>query len=405
MLRAILVILALSVPAVLGQCIVPEAGRIGGHILYCSGTYFPGGTIVLDQDASVICNRTVLVGPNEESGFLVIGDNVSVKGCTLAGYQYAVVVEEAKGTWLGNNVLENNTAGVLAVGAEDFTITNNKLQGGFGIALQGSYNGIISNNRINAAKTGIILNQSNANTLFLNSVRSAEYNLILGGSAANAIFANTFYNAQVAFDSRNSYGRGKIANTYLQGATGPAYHIAENISEATDSASEGEVLQHLNLERKAYARMAERAEKLLRIRKEITAGRNETLVLLHVMPVSPVSGLIVAESIPKCMAKSSYQISFAREPAVIKEDPLVMWLFDEPVQGELNLSYSTPGMYNESGCEALPVTIALVREEHRPGNYLPLLLLPVIFIAYVWVRRFSSSGTHRRIPGTRRHKR
>lgn len=196
-----------------------------------------GHTIKADRGTyheHVFVNKSVQIkGVNREFNFLdgngepgtvvtITADDVMVAGFTImnSGNQPAdagIRVESSRGTIIVSNSLVNTYIGILVVNSDNNTLDSNRMENcEYGdIELRNSDNNMVKGNSM--GKHGIRLWECNSNTLRRNKVFGAEYGVSLKGNHNN-ITGNTFENSLIGIDlqgNRNIVAR-NIARSNIQ---------------------------------------------------------------------------------------------------------------------------------------------------------------------------------------------
>jgi hypothetical protein len=108
---------------------------------------------------------------------------------------------------------------------------------------------------------------------------------------------------------------------------------------------------------------------------------------LTLNPNKNLRGLSVPIEIPKCMAKFVSEMNLEGEYRVVKDDPLIVWQFDE-VSKPTAISFSVPKDIDEE-CKAQLKAMAIARKIGRPINpWLSILLVPLIGSLLIFFQRF-----------------
>ncbi len=120
----------------------------------------------------------------------------------------------------------------------------------------------------------------------------------------------------------------------------------------------------------------------------------QTTFHLTLNPDKGLGGLSVPLDIPKCMASYVDQMDLKGNYRVVKDDPLIVWQFDE-LNKATEITFSVPGDIDED-CKAQLKAMAIAQRIGKPLNpWLSLLLIPVIGILLIFFQRFTPQSVGR----------
>ncbi|MFC1728394.1 LamG-like jellyroll fold domain-containing protein [Nanoarchaeota archaeon] len=99
-----------------GTCVEPtDSLDINITLTLCPGTYLlPNGIDINSSNIVITCNNTILNGTWSSAGIDIKGqDNVTIQGCTLQNYQYAIYLAQAYGNAFYNLTFAGNTEDIF----------------------------------------------------------------------------------------------------------------------------------------------------------------------------------------------------------------------------------------------------------------------------------------------------
>jgi len=440
-MRAVLLLIILSSFAL--ACTEPRDGPITQSQDYCPGTYTLLEGIVIDADnIEINCDNTVIKG-KEGIGILVRNkDNAVVRGCTVQGFPYGIVLISSEESEMNNNIIQGNDIGILLRDSEANTIRQNSLYNN-SLSLYSSDRNIIRENTINSTSYTFYMNDSSDNTITENIVSSKVLSFFIEYSTENKIYGNDIYYTGFAkamqADTQNYYSVDNVENRYHLGALGPeaaTESVLEPIEpEVIEESPEPEQLiptpqlQEYSIDnppglraeailRKALMiqgisgnalnRQLDQklddyiyANKTIILRKDMIIEQN-TRVVTKVKALKRVKDVYIYEYIPKCMANSTDDIIFNVQPTILESDPLIVWYFPELSENEeVELSYEVKGRVEHTSTTVAVVngTQTVLQGDCAPEcvptaarreywAFMPLLLIPVIVFLYVFFYRY-----------------
>lgn len=124
---------------------------------------------------------------------------------------------------------------------------------------------------------------------------------------------------------------------------------------------------------------------------------NRTMFHLTLNPSKTLGGLTVPLEIPKCMAQYVSEMRLEGKYRVIKDDPLIVWQFDE-LDAPTTISFSVPKEVDEE-CKEQLRAMAYAQRIGKPINpWLSILIIPIIGFVLIFFQRFTpDSQSHERL--------
>jgi parallel beta-helix repeat protein len=228
----------------------------------CSGD----GLAIEVSDVTLDCAKFALRGDNTSaSNGVIVSDTegVTVKRCTISGFETGIGVEYSTEFTIDNNTLQDNSGGVVVesgdvVSSGDFgTIQNNTVQDSdVGIGLIETSSNTVKNNKVSITKVSITFvgiaivgdNVSQANVVTNNSVEDGVLGIaVFAGAQQNTITNNRAKNNSigvlVGFGPDGSDNNVVAGNRADQNGVGIAILTNNNLVNANlGSANEGDGL-------------------------------------------------------------------------------------------------------------------------------------------------------------------
>jgi len=221
-IRNWLLIFILLVGTVYGQCETPTDGlKIENDVVFCEGTYnMPKGMIVIADDVNIVCDGAAFLGDGDGHAFTLYNvSNIVVSDCEITKYLVGIYSNHSSRLILsGNDIHDNEFAGILLEKTDNSIITDNKLM----------YNG-----RSNIYfMTGSLRNSVSSNDLTNNGF----YNMVFNdGNIGNSVILNKIHGQNI-LDANdidlNFYCVNEQENQYLDGAFGPGCEV-QNVTTPT----------------------------------------------------------------------------------------------------------------------------------------------------------------------------
>ncbi|MFO8015952.1 MAG: hypothetical protein R6U32_02520, partial [Candidatus Woesearchaeota archaeon] len=127
-------------------------------------------------------------------------------------------------------------------------------------------------------------------------------------------------------------------------------------------------------------------------------GEKYTRIRTRISPSRELKGMALIEEIPKCLAEKIDEIEMKEKYRsmikVLKDDPLVMWRFEDNVDSEKEFSYEVRGALSDD-CKKQIRAMGIAEElglDLGDSGYLkiilPLMIIPLIGFVVVSVHRF-----------------
>jgi hypothetical protein len=140
-------------------------------------------------------------------------------------------------------------------------------------------------------------------------------------------------------------------------------------------------------------RKIEEANNNADIRKERVVGNGKTSYNILVNPTMGVTlrDVTIFEVIPKEIAQNIDEINFNIQPIIIEDDPLIMWHFEE-ISERVDLSYDVDREVQVNGNTVLTAE-EVVRGTPLWRGLIPLLLIPIIIVGYVYFSKYARRGS------------
>jgi hypothetical protein len=124
--------------------------------------------------------------------------------------------------------------------------------------------------------------------------------------------------------------------------------------------------------------------------------RNETIIVVTLLPTSPLDTIYVVEHIPKSFASTTSQLYTSTPFIVLEKDPVILWQLED-VAEPVNLSYTVEKSTDITGNTVL---LAIAKEEPSASlNWkllAPLLFIPFIALLILYGTHFTSSKRYKR---------
>ena len=210
------------------------------------------GLSMVCNGASLTCQGTIFrgAGPNgalDRRGIEIMNvHDITITGCELYNFTYGIFIQNAYNITLTNvTIHDNNKSGIyLGVLTSDVTIRNSTISNEnissqeYGIYLQsakvgGGNNFIISNTIRNQTVAGIYLGDSSeGNTITSNSIYSNYQGVLINNSNSNSlynnnIYSNTFSGVQVISSILSDLGSNSSNYNFVFNNTKYGYHLAD----------------------------------------------------------------------------------------------------------------------------------------------------------------------------------
>jgi hypothetical protein len=113
---------------------------------------------------------------------------------------------------------------------------------------------------------------------------------------------------------------------------------------------------------------------------------------LTLNPNRDLEGVSVPIEIPKCMAKHVADMKLGGNYRIIKDDPLIVWQFDE-IKKPTAITFSVQGDIDEE-CKAQLKAMALAKRVGNPYSpWLLIIIAPLIIIILIFFHQFTPDNT------------
>ncbi len=112
-----------------------------------------------------------------------------------------------------------------------------------------------------------------------------------------------------------------------------------------------------------------------------------TTMSLSLQPQANLGDVSIPLEIPKCMAEYVNEMELTGNYRVVKDDPLIVWQFDE-LNHETEITFNVPGDIDEE-CKAQLKALAFAERIQKPLNpWIALLLIPLVAVTLIFFQRF-----------------
>ena len=117
---------------------------------------------------------------------------------------------------------------------------------------------------------------------------------------------------------------------------------------------------------------------------------------LTLNPSKSLEGVSIPLEIPKCMASRAAEMQLAGDFRVIKDDPLIVWQFDE-LSKPTDIMFSVAKDIDEE-CKAQLKAMAIANRVGKPLNpWLAILIAPIIGAILIFFQRFGPPTRQREV--------
>ena len=344
-IAAVFVVFSSVFPSVFAQeCLTPFNNmHLSSSRTLCHGEYNVENIIVGGSGVVIECNATLLRGGQQNIGISVeYAQDITIRGCTLQGYEVGI---SAKGS--ENVVLENNF------------LLNNKI----GIAEQGSSTLLRGNTFEGSARQDFM------------SVES------LPGDEEQAI------GVQQPSENRSQ-----------------AFILKKQVMLINPDASASEIERQVEglLRQADLSQELLDIQRTVAIDEETKT----TTVTLSIFPKQPLKDVAIYEGIPKCLSEYLSQVVFSDSSfETIEEDPLIMWTFSK-MSEKSKLSYMVERAVSRECTDLLagfgiasPAALSEKIEKPLPkkgmGGGIGFGVLVVLFLGIIFFRMASKAKNRR----------
>ena len=387
----LLVLATLLIPYAFA-CVEPSEGlQITEDTILCPGEYnLNHGLNIAEDNILIQCNETVINGYINQFAFSIENrKNITIKDCQINEFQAGIAIINSININILNNHFNDNELGIFF--SESFLVnisTNN-----------------FHNNTINSIFMG---NESRGNNFENNHFNISAFNFI---KAENQPYNNY---------TNNTYVQAEVPNDYI---TEYVHHIEEQIhdeetseqqpeddeAEATietfSTAGSGnpedilrELYDAMELNERSFQQDLDDMQKTIENTKitkrfDVNNKENTTKVTTSIKIKEDMPKLQAFELIPKSIAKSaSKEITFHEENyIIIKDDPLIMWEYNDLKAGDtVEKSYTVGKIIKEEEDEKPTTTVCIncAQKKSRYNFLIPLILIPIIIFGFIFFERF-----------------
>ncbi|MFP4403913.1 MAG: right-handed parallel beta-helix repeat-containing protein [Candidatus Woesearchaeota archaeon] len=427
-INLMIVVFILNIFMVYADCVNPKNSLIiDEDITFCKGTFeLDSGMVVNSDNIDIVCDETIIKGFDNGALFSIENkENILIKNCVIDNFQIGFDITSSKNLVIENNEIINNQIGILLNDVYVSNFSSNTFENNLNSAIFMDLNEILN----------IAGNIFNNNIFFDTAFNLVSYEDMPHNSYFDNIYNDNLigpndYVTDYIYESEdlisyrddeadeNETTTDEVSDEVDENIfTGvEVFEVLDNQNFVDDS---GEIVNSENIVKKAYemrgfsddeildaVNRVSKIEEIVDIDKNIIFDYDNEVIIVNIKINSSekLEDVEFFEYIPKSFANHFLDINFndSIRLEVIDEDPLIVWNYNSVSEDEeVELSYSVDKSKVDMTALAVasnineesPVTVSLANcvscdpKSSRYMLFVPLLLIPLIVVIFVFVGR------------------